>query len=78
MDPWKYLRLRLKQDLIGDKSTKGKGVIKMKSRRVVITVELKSSSPLKDLKESVKNYLNNRNDGTEVLQVQANVIKENK
>ena len=39
----------------------------------MITVELKSSIPLKDLKEAIRNYL--ENDNTPVLQVQANVIK---
>ena len=45
----------------------------MKPRRVVLTIELETDVPIKDLKDDLKEFFS-----PELVQIQANVIKEKK
>jgi len=50
----------------------------MKSRRVIITVELRSLTPLRLLKRDIREALVERNIGIKVLKIKGNVIQEKK
>ena len=52
----------------------------MKSRRVMMTIELESDQGLKDLKEDIKSAIQDSGSDyqTSVIQIQANVIKNEK